>query len=115
MPVSAAKPCRKYGCRKYQTANGYCDEHQELAKRGYGKRQDGYVKLHDLTAWKKMRDIFKRKNPICAICGKIAVLVHHKIPVDDGGELLSEDNLQSLCRDCHEVIHGRKSKVVKVI
>jgi predicted HNH restriction endonuclease len=39
----------------------------------------------------------------------IATLVHHKKPVDEYPELrLEPTNFLGLCRDCHEIIEGRK-------
>ena len=31
----------------------------------------------------------------------MATMVDHIVPIADGGEKLDEDNLQSLCQDCH--------------
>jgi 5-methylcytosine-specific restriction endonuclease McrA len=38
-----------------------------------------------------------------------AVLVHHIVPVEQSPALrLAVENLQALCRDCHEELHGRR-------
>jgi 5-methylcytosine-specific restriction protein A len=41
---------------------------------------------------------------MCAARGRItaAVLVDHIKPIRDGGAILDDDNLQSLCRACHD-------------
>jgi 5-methylcytosine-specific restriction protein A len=40
------------------------------------------------------------------------VLVHHIEPVETAPEKrLAVENLQSLCRDCHEELHGRRRRV----
>ncbi len=62
--------------------------------------------------WKAVRLIKLRRNPICESCfevGKVnpTEVVHHlnHNPWDNNPK-----NLKSLCRECHEKIHGRKSK-----
>ncbi len=59
--------------------------------------------------WDRLAARYRRNNPICEECerrGRIELMVHvdHMIPVADAPELrLDEDNLQSLCLDCHMV------------
>ena len=38
----------------------------------------------------------------------MASVAHHVVPINDGGPRLDQANLRALCRDCHEIIHGRK-------
>jgi|WetSurMetagenome_2_1015567.scaffolds.fasta_scaffold1095940_1 5-methylcytosine-specific restriction endonuclease McrA len=59
------------------------------------------------SAWSKLRAYFLRRNPLCAVCGRSASVAHHIVPIEDGGDRLSEGNLQSMCRMCHEKHHGR--------
>ncbi len=40
-------------------------------------------------------------EPLCKMCGHPADLVDHITPILDGGAVLDEENLQSLCRTCH--------------
>jgi len=73
---------------------------REFAKRFYHSKE-----------WQGARDyIMKRDNYLCQICGKPAEEVHHKIhlnPRNISNKEISvgEDNLISLCRDCHFNIH----------
>ena len=46
------------------------------------------------------------KYPTCEFCGKDAEEVHHIIPVVKGGTD-KEENLMSLCKNCHKTIHER--------
>ena len=39
---------------------------------------------------------------------KEADLVHHIVPVREGGALLDEQNLMSLCNECHSRIHAHR-------
>lgn len=62
-------------------------------------------------AWRKTRAyIFKRDMGLCVRCGKPGEIVHHKIHltpmnIDNPSITLSEDNLETLCRECHAVEH----------
>jgi len=42
----------------------------------------------------------------CSRCEQIATQVHHMTPISIGGSHQS-DNLEALCRECHEEEHGR--------
>jgi len=52
---------------------------------------------------------------ICERCGQIGIEVHHKDRlsienVSDSSVSLNQDNLELLCRDCHNKEHKRFSK-----
>ncbi|MGB9845924.1 MAG: HNH endonuclease signature motif containing protein [Desulfotomaculales bacterium] len=34
-------------------------------------------------------------------------MVHHKRPIKAGGQALDMENLMSVCRACHDKIHGK--------
>lgn len=62
------------------------------------------------SAWQKVRNLKLRLNPLCERCekeGKIimAEMVHHIIPIDQGGARLGMENLESLCYNCHNKEH----------
>lgn len=43
----------------------------------------------------------------CERCGSESGLhMHHSTPVRDGGEKFDESNVEILCEDCHEAVHG---------
>ena len=77
-----------------------------------------YKKLIQSSRWTKVRNIYIKEHPTCEICGKPAVCVHHREPVNrfrnDPIKMeimcFSEDNLQSLCFDCHERVHRELGK-----
>jgi len=112
-PFKPARQCRNRQCPGTTTdPSGYCEKckpkfarqrYQEWDKNRPSARQRGYT-----TTWDKARVLQLRMHPLCS-CGKMAVLVHHIKPIDEGGELLDQDNLESMCRDCHERLHGRKA------
>lgn len=72
-------------------------------------------------AWKNMRTyIYKRDGGLCADCLKRGLItpaeeVHHIIAltpdnIQDEGITLNEENLVSLCRECHRKRHGREKR-----
>lgn len=67
--------------------------------------------------WKETRRaVMARSGGLCEEClkeGRItpAVIVHHKTHltkenINDPDIALNTDNLESVCRDCHAVLHG---------
>ena len=67
--------------------------------------------FYQSKAWKKTRRyIFLRDMGLCVRCGKPGDIVHHKIHltpnnIDDPSISLNEDNLETLCRECHAIEH----------
>lgn len=81
--------------------------------------------LYRSRDWKKCRAAFiKRQGGLCERCyakGLIVpgVIVHHKIHItpqtlNDPSVVFNFDNLELLCRDCHEKEHGRMKSRYKV-
>lgn len=77
--------------------------------------------FYNSGTWHKMRDyIIKRDQYLCQDCLKKGLYVpaeevHHIIPLDpdnitDPEITLGEDNLISLCRECHRQRHGNKKR-----
>lgn len=73
----------------------------------------GYGHLYDLPAWESLRrEAFQRDALTCALCGRVCVGRYPAAssPVCDHirphrGDLrlfLDPDNLQTLCKDCHD-------------
>lgn len=66
--------------------------------------------------WRRVRAAKLRADPLCAECiskGRVtaADTVDHIIPIEQRPDLrLAWDNLRSMCRDCHEIHHGRKKE-----
>lgn len=76
------------------------DPRKTRSKRGYD------------NAWMRCRNMFITMHPLCSICLENskytpATVVHHIIPISEGGKRLDPANLTSLCRECHERLHGR--------
>ena len=59
------------------------------------------------TTWRKVRLIKLKLNPLCELCEmkgivKEANTVDHRQSIQSGGDPYEMENLQSLCRFCHD-------------
>lgn len=75
--------------------------------------------FYNSSAWIKCRNSFmKSKHYICDRCGEQAYIVHHKkhitpLNINDPNITLNWDNLQPLCTECHNVVHGNGEATIK--
>jgi len=70
------------------------------------QRVGSYYRGYD-NRWRKFRKVYLMRNPLCVKCGKTAEVVDHIIPWDGNKEtLIQEDNLQALCKHCHNTKTG---------
>ena len=112
MPRRPQRPCSYPGCPN-RCDGQYCEEHESIMNRRYNKffRSADSNKKYG-RAWKRIRDRYVHKHPLCEQCLKegryVAVEeVHHIVPLAEGGSN-DESNLMSLCRSCHEKIHHER-------
>lgn len=111
MPRKPQRPCRYPGCPRL-TDGVYCEDHAKIMEQHYEKFQRGYSpgKRYG-RAWKRIRDRYVHKHPLCEQCLKegryVAVEEVHHVPLSEGGSN-DESNLMSLCRSCHEKIHHER-------
>lgn len=71
-----------------------------------------YKKLYDTSRWKKLRLLQLAAEPFCDKCKAKgltvpAQVVHHVVPHKGNLFLFYCGKLQSLCKQCHDVITGR--------
>ena len=76
-------------------------------------------RFYNSRTWRnKRKEILIRDNNECQICkgdGRVskASVVHHIKELEQRPDLaLVSFNLQSVCRNCHEALHGREKKVI---
>ena len=105
------KFCSHAGCSTL-TMDTYCQQHAPLHAGRIDLRGRADERGYD-SRWQKVRRMFLQRNPLCVKCLErgqpvIATVAHHVISIDEGGPRLDQSNLMALCRDCHEVTHGRK-------
>lgn len=86
--------CSVCGSLKTATNAAHDERRGSNTERGYDNR------------WRRVREVHLHAEPLCRMCKAdglvtMATMVDHIVPIADGGEKLDEDNLQSLCRDCH--------------
>lgn len=65
--------------------------------------------------WQRLRDAYRTRNPLCIRCiendkVKPADMVHHIIPISEGGSKTDWYNLESICFACH----GEEHKNAKI-
>ena len=81
--------------------------------------------FYSSTAWKECREAYKKSvGGLCEICltkgiYRAGVIVHHKEHISpenikDPAILLSWNNLQLLCRECHAAQHDRRKRRYKL-
>ena len=70
-------------------------------------------------AWLAARELkIVSVNSLCERCGRIGIEVHHKERltvenVNDSSVSLNQDNLELLCRECHNQEHERFSNKIR--
>jgi 5-methylcytosine-specific restriction endonuclease McrA len=100
MPDKLPYPCAFPRCSQYATKDGLCDFHRkerdrrDREQRGSSCRQ-GYGRRHE--RWRKM---VLARCPACAMCGQMATVADHIVPLKQGGNWTLE-NGQGLCASCH--------------
>lgn len=109
MPSRPPTACRRTGCGGV-VVGGICSRcgplRRATAAEHDERRGDATARGYD-SAWRRVRAVaLARDSGLCCLCHRPAVLVDHITPIRDGGERLALDNLQSLCRRCHDAKTG---------
>lgn len=71
--------------------------------------------FYQTSLWRKLRGRFIRQHPLCAECERqgfvrAASIVDHIVPIEEGGGMAAEENLQSLCVSCHNKKHFKSGE-----
>lgn len=71
--------------------------------------------LYDLRRWRRRSQLQRKRQPLCERCeaeGRltIATLAHHVVPHNRNMYDFHCGALQSLCHNCHLIVHGRAPK-----
>ncbi|CAB4924605.1 unannotated protein [freshwater metagenome] len=68
--------------------------------------------FYSSTAWKKARNLARKRDGVCTSCGTSADLtVHHVLARKTHPELeLHVDNLTTMCRSCHGALENATRK-----
>lgn len=75
-------------------------------------------KFYNSRTWRKHRARFLEINPLCIHCERNGVttpanVVDHILSISQGGDKLNDNNLQPLCKKCHEKKSARESAQVR--
>jgi 5-methylcytosine-specific restriction protein A len=101
MPTRAMKPCAHQGCPEL-TVRRLCAAHAKAVEAARGTSQErGYG-----ADWRKRRNEHLAREPLCRACDARGLVVaatdvDHIVPRRGGGGE-EDENLQSLCGDCHK-------------
>ena len=111
MPSKQKKLCNESGCRNIVTRGSKCAEHYKEPVRDY-KAEKAAKPLHNKwysdPQWRRIRAIQLKLKPLCADCLardilRPACIVDHIDPhKGDWSKFTDPDNLQSLCKKCHD-------------
>ncbi len=109
MPRKPKSPCRHPGCPNLCETGCYCKDHLQYSpdRRRGNATSRGYD-----SKWRKAREDFLRKNPLCLQCrreGRLtpATVVDHIVPHRGDLRLFWDRcNWQPLCKDCHDIKTG---------
>ena len=71
------------------------------------------ARYYDTTHWKKIRDDFLQRNPLCYGCEDTAQTVHHEAYTYRNMSGLDEEYLYPICWKCHHAIHFQQGKRVR--
>ena len=67
-----------------------------------------HKKIYDSVVWKVLRDDWLIEYPFCK-CKRPATVVDHIKPIRNGGDIWNLNNLQSMCRRCHNSKTAKES------
>ena len=108
MPYKPKRPCGHPGCPKLSDGR-FCEDHAKQNAQEYERyRRDPATRKRYGRAWKRIRDRYAYKHPLCEQCEKAGKItptqeIHHIIPLSENGTH-DESNLMALCTACHSGI-----------
>ena len=108
MPQRAPVACRRHGCRGLVRSGvcSVCGPQRQQGRDDYDDRRGNSSSRGYDAKWRRLREQVLCAQPLCVVCGAVAVDVDHIVPIRQGGAVLAVDNLQPLCRKCHARKHA---------
>jgi len=102
------KSCTTPGCPEI-VRTGKCEKHSKQQGKEHRHRRHNEP-FYNTIGWQKRRKAYRTAFPLCERClmrgiTKRADMVHHIIPISEGGSKTSWSNLESLCNACHGKEH----------
>jgi 5-methylcytosine-specific restriction protein A len=87
----------------------FCREHRREKWKKEDEDRGGTDPFYTSVAWRNMRKLILSAHPLCVSCGALATTVDHIRPRRQGGADLDLNNLQSLCRACHDIKRAKEA------
>ena len=107
MPYKPKRACAVPGCPNL-TAGSRCDEHRRQVDLDYkhSRTDIDEQRFYQSALWRRVRRVKLAKDPLCELCLEAGLIhkteiVHHIVPIKDGGAPLDLDNLRSACKSHH--------------
>lgn len=105
MSVKPSRPCRQPGCPSLAVKDGYCEKHRKIEQQASDARRGTPSERGYDAHWHKVRQMHLNEYPLCHDCESLGLVtagteVHHIKALNDGGTN-DDDNLMSLCHECH--------------
>ncbi len=105
MPVAPKSPCLHPGCRNLVSRGdkGRCPEHRKQHSKGIDQRRGTATERGYNARWGRFREMYLAEYPLCAVCGRGAQEVHHRVPVTgpDDPSFFDPSAVVGLCKPCH--------------
>lgn len=113
MPRKPKQPCAYPNCPEL-TDGRYCEKHRRQVNQDYNRytRDEDSKAFYNGKDWRALSKRQLQREPLCAEClraGRVkpAEIADHITPISEGGARYDDENLQSLCKRCHNRKHPR--------
>jgi len=106
MPTLNSHCCPVPGCPNI-TTGGKCPQHLKAARKEYDSHRPAGWKRFNAN-WRRLREMVLARDPVCKNPFQIpnhlefSTVADHIVPVAKGGAECDLDNLQGLCKSCHD-------------
>lgn len=113
MPRRAGSACTRRGCSGivHDGVCTVCGPRVKQWRQATDERRGSYRDRGYNAKWDRVREQYINAHPMCERCLEenrvtMAAIVHHIVPLVDGGALLDEANMMAVCTRCHGAIHA---------
>ena len=99
-----ARLCLTAGCARMATYRGRCPQHAQQHDRTINRAGR---RFYNTKRWRILRNWYLFHHSICECdqqCGQLAVDIHHRQDIADGGNPYDPQNLQALSKECHSKV-----------
>jgi len=81
-------------------------QHVDNKKKAFAGIDKSNKHIYNSTQWRRTRQIVLHQQPLCVKCREkniytTANTIDHIVPINQGGQIYSLNNLQALCSSCH--------------